>query len=158
MILAYSYQDERNKYYHPSEIDLSKKPPVVKATGVEVSEQIEKMSKSKFNVVNPDDIVNEYGADALRLYEMYMGPLDQVKPWQTDGVRGMHRFLGRVYRLIIGEDGNLHERIQKDATASDEIIQIAHKTTKRVTEDIDSMQDRKSTRLNSSHVAISYAV
>lgn len=139
MILAYSYQDEKNKYYHPDEIDHDAKPLVVKGTDIEVSEQIEKMSKSKHNVVNPDEIVETYGADALRLYEMYMGPLDQTKPWQTDGVRGMHRFLGRVYRLVIGDDGQLSSRIQPDAKASDDIIQIAHKTTQRVTEDIESM-------------------
>lgn len=139
MILAYSYQDERNKYYHPDEIDHSQKPLKVKGTDIEVSEQIEKMSKSKHNVVNPDEIIEEYGADALRLYEMYMGPLDQVKPWQTDGVRGMHRFLGRVYRLVLGENGELNERVQKDAKPSDDILQIAHKTTKRVTEDIQTM-------------------
>lgn len=139
MILAHSYQDANKKYYHPDLIDHSSKPLVVKGTDIQVTSQIEKMGKSKENVVNPDDIVEKYGADALRLYEMYMGPLDQVKPWQTDGVRGMHRFLGRVYRLVINEDGSLNERIQRDATPSDDILRAAHKTTKRVTEDIETM-------------------
>lgn len=139
MILAYAYQDEKKKYYYPEQIDRSGKIPKVKGTDIVVTEQIEKMSKSKLNVVNPDQVVDEYGADSLRLYEMYMGPLDQVKPWATDGVKGMHRFLGRVYRLVVGDDGALNPKIQKDATASADILQIAHKTTQRVTEDIESM-------------------
>ena len=61
------------------------------------------MSKSRGNVINPDDVVNEYGADSLRLYEMFMGPLEAVKPWSMKGVEGVYRFLGRVWRLIIDE-------------------------------------------------------
>ena len=59
--------------------------------------------KSRGNVVNPDDVVKEYGADALRLYEMFMGPLEAVKPWQTNGIEGVSRFLGRVWRLVVDD-------------------------------------------------------
>lgn len=140
MILAYSYQDENKRYYHPDEVERDGKTLRVRGTDIELSEQIEKMSKSKHNVVNPDEIVNEYGADSLRLYEMYMGPLDQVKPWQTDGVRGMYRFLSRVYRLIIGDDGALKANVDANAEPSRALLQAAHDTTRRVTENIDAMR------------------
>ena len=65
--------------------------------------QIEKMSKSRLNVVSPDEVIEQYGADAMRLYELFMGPLDQTKPWQTSGVDGVYRFLQRVWRLAVDE-------------------------------------------------------
>ncbi len=71
---------------------------------VRVTSRAHKMSKSRGNVVNPDDIVDAYGADSLRLYEMFMGPLEQVKPWNTRSVDGVHRFLARAYRLVIDPD------------------------------------------------------
>src|SRR5436189_4896013 len=63
------------------------------------------MSKARGNVVNPDDMINEFGADSLRLYEMFMGPLEMTKPWSTKGVEGVYRFLGRVWRLFVDEKG-----------------------------------------------------
>ncbi|MEP3478925.1 MAG: leucine--tRNA ligase [Fuerstiella sp.] len=98
----------------------------------------EKMSKSRGNVVNPDDVVKEYGADSLRLYEMFMGPLEQVKPWSMKGVEGVFRFLGRVWRMVIDdrtEAVTLHESIN-DAEPTDEQLRMLHKTIKAVTEDI----------------------
>src|SRR5690606_23562971 len=79
--------------------------------GMILGENNEKMSKSRGNVLNPDDIVNEFGADALRMYEMFMGPLEATKAWNTQGVEGMHRFLSRIWRLFIGEDGKLNPKI-----------------------------------------------
>lgn len=90
----------------------------------------EKMSKSRGNVVNPDLVVEEHGADALRLYEMFMGPLEAVKPWQTEQVSGVVRFRNRVYSLALK---NLSNEIS-DATA-----RLLHKTMKKVTKDIESM-------------------
>ena len=75
--------------------------------GMILGEDNRKMSKRWGNVVDPNDMINEYGADALRIYEMFMGPLEQVKPWQTNGVEGVHRFHDRVWRLFINEDGSL---------------------------------------------------
>ena len=74
------------------------------AGDVRVSQQIEKMSKSRYNVVNPDDVIDEFGADSVRLYEMFMGPLDVAKPWQMSGVSGVSRFLHRAWRIVADDD------------------------------------------------------
>src|SRR5690606_39028889 len=112
MILAYSFRDRRGKYYHPSGVRQEGKAFVSEATGEVLEAQIEKMSKSKNNVVNPDEVIDQYGADSLRLYEMFMGPLDATKPWQMDGVEGVHRFLGRAWRLVVDErSGGLNSRL-----------------------------------------------
>ena len=99
------------------------------------------MSKSRGNVVNPDQVVAEYGADALRLYEMFMGPLEAVKPWSMDGVSGVHNFLGRVWRMIIddrAETMQLNPAVQ-DAVPTAEQNRMLHKTVKAVTNDIEQM-------------------
>ena len=101
----------------------------------------EKMSKSRGNVVNPDDIVLDYGADSLRLYEMFMGPLEQTKPWQMSGVEGVYRFLSRVWRMIIddrAETVTLSEAVMNTAP-TDEQLRVLHKTIKAVTDDIDRL-------------------
>ena len=94
---------------------------------------VEKMSKSMFNVVNPDDIVENYGADTLRLYEMFLGPLEQSKPWDTNGIDGVHRFLKRLWGLFYkGDDVNI-----SDAEPTAEEYKTLHKTIKKVTSDIE---------------------
>jgi leucyl-tRNA synthetase len=93
----------------------------------------EKMSKSRGNVVNPDDIVTGQGADALRMYEMFMGPLEAVKPWQTSQVAGVVRFQNKVYNLVLAAAD------AKSTDMDDETLKIMHKTMKKVTEDIESM-------------------
>merc|ERR1712176_955878 len=93
----------------------------------------EKMSKSRGNVVNPDDIVSEHGADALRMYEMFMGPLEAVKPWQTSQVAGVVRFQNKVYKVMCSAAKNT------EIAMDDNTRKIMHKTMKKVTEDIDSM-------------------
>ncbi|WP_025718841.1 leucine--tRNA ligase [Paenibacillus sp. 1-18] len=99
----------------------------------------EKMSKSRGNVINPDDIVNTYGADTLRIYEMFMGPLEATKPWNENGVEGAHRFLSRIWRLFVSEDGSLNDKITNDG-GSDEFKRTWHKTLKKVTEDLDALR------------------
>lgn len=99
----------------------------------------EKMSKSRGNVINPDDIVNEYGADTLRVYEMFMGPLEATKPWNTNGVEGTFRFLSRVWRLFIGDDGQLNPKIV-EGEGTDDFKRTLHKTIKKVTEDFEHMR------------------
>jgi leucyl-tRNA synthetase len=97
--------------------------------------EIEKMSKSKFNVVNPDDIVERYGADTLRLYEMFLGPLEQAKPWNTNGIDGTYRFIRKFWRLFYNENGKW--LVTDEAPTKDE-LRILHKTIKKVQEDIES--------------------
>ncbi len=99
-----------------------------------VGREVEKMSKSKYNVVNPDDICNEYGADTLRLYEMFLGPLEQAKPWNTAGITGVFGFLKKLWRLYADEEG---VKIT-DAEPSKEMYKSLHKTIKKVTEDIEN--------------------
>jgi leucyl-tRNA synthetase len=95
---------------------------------------VEKMSKSMFNVVNPDDIVEKYGADTLRLYEMFLGPLEQSKPWDTNGIDGVHRFLRKLWSLFY-KDGNYH--VTQDAPTQNE-LKTLHKTIKKITFDIEN--------------------
>lgn len=97
MILAFSYRDKMGNYHAYDEIDFKDGKAFLKTTGEELSAMVEKMSKSKKNVINPDDILNQYGADAFRMYEMFMGPFDAQKPWDMKGIEGINRFLKRVY-------------------------------------------------------------
>ena len=142
MILAYSYRDAQGKYYHPHEVYEKNGKWFSKTNHAPVETQIEKMSKSKMNVVNPDEVINQYGADAMRLYELFMGPLEQTKPWQMEGVEGVHRFLGRVFRLIVDEKtGNLSTKIKKEkGISTPELWKQLHRTIKKVTEDTTHLQ------------------
>ena len=99
-----------------------------------VGREVEKMSKSKYNVVNPDDIVVEYGADALRLFEMFLGPLEQAKPWKTSGISGVYSFLKKLWKLYISEDGVVVSEVEP----TKEELKILHKTIKKVQEDIEN--------------------
>jgi leucyl-tRNA synthetase len=114
---------------------------VVKGTDIEVSGKAEKMSKSRGNVINPDDVVKEYGADSLRLYEMFMGPLEATKPWNMKGVEGVSRFLARVWRLMIddGEAMKLNASV-RDVEPDKDTLRELHRTIKKVTEDTDAMR------------------
>ncbi|MGA3163554.1 MAG: leucine--tRNA ligase [Verrucomicrobiota bacterium] len=129
--------------------------------GLILGEDGQKMSKSRGNVVNPDDILEEYGADAFRLYEMFMGPLEMVKPWNTKGVEGVYRFLGRVWRLFVDEKSETefeqaetttkaqrHEELLdliklsssiKDVQPTPAQLKTLHACIKKVTEDLDEM-------------------
>jgi leucyl-tRNA synthetase len=129
--------------------------------GLILGEDSQKMSKSRGNVVNPDDVLKEYGADAFRLYEMFMGPLEMVKPWSTKGVEGVYRFLGRVWRIFISEESITHmeQNLTLDITQADNLLgelnlspnvqdvvptpeqlKAIHRTIKKVTEDLDGLR------------------
>jgi leucyl-tRNA synthetase len=95
---------------------------------------VEKMSKSMFNVVNPDNVCNDYGADTLRMYEMFLGPLEQSKPWDTKGIDGVHRFLKKLWRLYFKGD----EYLVKDQKATPAELKVLHKLIKKVQTDIES--------------------
>jgi leucyl-tRNA synthetase len=106
--------------------------------GMILGENNEKMSKSRGNVINPDEVVREYGADALRLYEMFMGPLEATKPWSMEGVNGVYNFLGRVWRMIIDdrtETMALNAGVT-DGAPNDEELRVLHRTIRAVTEDV----------------------
>lgn len=137
------------RFWHHVLYDLglvSTKEPFKKLVnqGMILGEDSQKMSKSRGNVINPDDLINDYGADTLRLYEMFMGPLEQVKPWNTKSVGGVYRFLNRVWALIIDkESGKLSTRIESDDNfeyGSLEIEKKLHRLIKKVGEDIESLK------------------
>jgi leucyl-tRNA synthetase len=111
--------------------------------GIILGEDSQKMSKSRGNVVNPDDVISQYGADALRLFEMFMGPLEQVKPWSMQGVEGVYRFLGRVWRLVMVEEQSgewtIHSSIQKVEPDAD-LLRLTHQTIKQVSADIEGLR------------------
>ncbi|PLT29246.1 leucine--tRNA ligase [Peribacillus deserti] len=107
--------------------------------GMILGENNEKMSKSKGNVVNPDEIIESHGADTLRLYEMFMGPLDASIAWSTNGLDGSRRFLDRIWRLFVEEDGSLSAKIT-DAESSPALEKIYHQTVKKVTEDFEGIR------------------
>lgn len=104
--------------------------------GMILGEDNQKMSKSRGNVINPDDVVREYGADAFRLYEMFMGPLEATKPWSTQGLEGVYRFLGRLWRLYCDEDGRL---LVDDSEPSPALLRVLHRTIQKVTEDTETL-------------------
>ncbi|KAA0965099.1 leucine--tRNA ligase [Sporosarcina sp. ANT_H38] len=107
--------------------------------GMILGEGNEKMSKSKGNVVNPDDIVHSHGADSLRLYEMFMGPLEGSKPWTTNGLDGARRFLDRIWRLLVNEDGSLSTKIGGKTGGS--LEKVYHQTVRKVTDDFEGMRN-----------------
>lgn len=132
MVLAYSYRDDNGKYYYPKQVERRGNDWYVKDTDIKVNTQVEKMSKSRFNVVNPDDVANEFGSDSMRLYLMFMGPIDAEKPWTSDGINGVNRFVKRVWNIFETPD-----KIQENGDA--ELSKLMHKTIKGVTEDMERM-------------------
>lgn len=107
--------------------------------GLILGEDGRKMSKSLGNVINPDDVVAKYGADSLRLFEMFLGPLQDSKPWSTSGIEGVHRFLNRIWRILIDEDGSISKSVQ-DVQLTEEQEYILHSTIKKVSEDIENLR------------------
>lgn len=157
-ILAESFQDDNGKYYYPHDVEKKGGKWFVKASNKPVNTQLEKMSKSKFNVVNPDDVIDQYGADAVRLYELFIGPLSVSTPWQTAGVEGVYRFLNRVWRLAIDEHtGELNEKLSDTPGNSHEASwKSLHQTIKVVTEDTESI-DKMNTAISQMMVFVNTA-
>ena len=119
---------------HPLYVDYANAEFILEEGKYIVGRDVEKMSKSKYNVVSPDDICEEYGADTLRLYEMFLGPLEQSKPWNTAGITGVSGFLKKLWRLYFDDNGSV---IINDEPTAD-MYKSLHKTIKKVTEDIEN--------------------
>jgi leucyl-tRNA synthetase len=107
--------------------------------GTVLGEDGQKMSKSVGNVVNPDDMMDRFGADAVRMYEMFMGPLEAMKPWSTHGVEGITRFLDRVWRMVIDESGAVSAAITSAEPGKDE-LRLLHQTIRKVTDDLEGLR------------------
>ncbi len=153
MILAYAYREAAGKYHRPEDCEQRKgefttitsawtQEPVetdwyVKASGTPVEVKIGKMGKSLNNSVDPLDIVEAYGADTLRMYEMFMGPLEQVKPWQTKGCEGIYRFLGKVWRLFIDTDSG---EVRSFGDTPKALRKALHLAIKEATEGIETLK------------------
>ena len=119
---------------HPLYTDYAASEFILENGKYIVGREVEKMSKSKYNVVNPDDICNDYGADTLRLYEMFLGPLEQSKPWNTAGITGVYGFLKKLWRLYFDDNGS----VVTNDEPSPEMYKSLHKTIKKLTEDIEN--------------------
>jgi leucyl-tRNA synthetase len=132
------------RFWHKVLFDLgfvSTKEPFTRLRhqGIILGEDSRKMSKSRGNVVNPDDVISRYGADSMRLFEMFMGPLEEMKPWSTRGVEGVFRFLNRVWRLFMTEDAGLNPAIASVPPTPD-FERVFHQTVKKVGEDIEGLR------------------
>ncbi|HKL58107.1 MAG TPA: leucine--tRNA ligase [Sphaerochaeta sp.] len=133
MITSFAFQ-RKDKSLVPTDMVDETAPDhfIERETGESLERVVAKMSKSLKNVINPDDIITEFGADSMRMYEMFMGPLEVSKPWATTGLSGVYRFIDRVWRLQ-------EERTITDEAPSEEILRLLHKTIKKVTDDTASL-------------------
>src|SRR5262249_25466546 len=124
------------------QVDNRKGKLFLKGTKIELTSAAEKMSKSRGNVINPDEVVDDYGADSLRLYEMFMGPLEAVKPWNMSSIKGVSGFLNRVWRLLVDETAETPARnaSMQDVEPDAETLKLLHKTIKKVTEDTEGLR------------------
>ena len=120
---------------------LSTKEPFKKLynQGMILGDDGTKMSKSRGNVINPEDIIEQYGADAMRLYEMFMGPLNKSKPWNTKGLQGCYRFINKLWSIIVDEEGSLSSKISDDHISDNETLHLHHTTIKKVENDIENL-------------------
>lgn len=142
MIQAFAYQDARGAVVVRDKTKVEGDDVVHVETGEKLTQCVTKMSKRYGNVVNPDDIVSEFGADTLRLYEMYMGPLADAKPWNQKDVPGVHRFLQRAWRLAVPEEmekGTVHAWLTEDRADDPAMEKALHRTIHKVSGDIERM-------------------
>jgi leucyl-tRNA synthetase len=143
MILSFAYKDSRGITIGPADIEMKDEggePAAYHATtGEKLNKVVAKMSKSLKNVVNPDEIIAQYGADTFRMYEMFMGPLEASKPWNTNDVPGIFRFLQRVWRMILGDKDNNIQPLLDDQTNAD-VEKALHRLIKKAGEDLEAMK------------------
>ncbi|MBU0717509.1 MAG: leucine--tRNA ligase, partial [Planctomycetes bacterium] len=141
MIQSFAYRSQRGLTVGPDKVEeRGEDQYVLKETGEPVTRVIAKMSKALKNVVNPDEIIAEYGADTFRLYEMYMGPLDAAKPWNTRDVPGLFKLCQRIWRLIVDENTGALSPAITDDPPDEQAQRMLHKTIKRVTEELEQLK------------------
>jgi leucyl-tRNA synthetase len=138
MILAFAYETKAGSKVPSDQVEEKESQFFHKETGEELKQIVAKMSKSLRNVVNPDDVVEKHGADSLRLYEMFMGPLEATKPWQTSGLDGQNRFLQKVYRNFIGEENKTIEVVNDEPPK--ELHRLMHETILKIESDIENLR------------------
>ena len=138
MIRSFAYRDSRGVYVGYGDVEQRDDGPHHRTTGEKLAESVEKMSKSLKNVVNPDEVIAQYGADTFRLYEMFMGPLDASKPWNTRDVPGVHRFLQRVWRMVLGSEDQ--PALLAEGPGTDGVERALHRLVKKAAEDIEAMK------------------
>jgi leucyl-tRNA synthetase len=134
MVHSRSYRDDSGRYYYPEQVYEKDGVWFTKHGDLPLNSRIEKMSKSRYNVVRPEPVVREYGADSLRLYEVFMGPLEANAIWHTEGLTGTRRFLDRVWHLF--EISTVHETL----TDSEDLERLLHQTIEKVTRDLESLR------------------
>ncbi len=132
-VLAASYEDAMGRYHEFADVKLEGDQAFLASTGEKLTVKVDKMAKSKMNGVNPDDVIRDYGADVMRLYEMFMGEFELPKPWDPRAIEGVNRFVKRVSRLVEEWDA-------AKAPADDPHLRLRHKTIKRVTFDLERLQ------------------
>ncbi len=135
MILAYAYRDGKGAYRGYRELDIAEDGTAKTPEGETLKPMVEKMSKSKKNVINPDEIQERYGTDAFRLYEMFLGPLEDTKPWNLRGIEGVYRFLRRAYAWGLERSASL-----TDTPVSEQDLILRHQTIEKVGTDIESLK------------------
>ena len=135
MILAFAYESSTGAKVPSDEVEERDDRFFHNKSGEEVTQIVAKMSKSLKNVINPDDVTKNYGADSMRLYEMFMGPLEATKPWSENGIKGVFNFLGKVCRFF-GSPENLTADTEEDA----DILKSLHQTIKKAENDIEGLR------------------
>jgi leucyl-tRNA synthetase len=138
MVLSRSFRNARGKYLYPREVAERDGEWFSLDEGEPVQTQIEKMSKSRYNVVSPEEVIAEHGADSLRIYEVFMGPMEDSVLWQTEGIAGVRRFLDRAWRLFMR--AALEGASARDGENDPELERLLHKVIRKVTSDIDGLQ------------------
>ncbi len=147
------------RFWHKLLYDLdyvSTKEPFKKLVnqGMILGEDGQKMSKSRGNVINPDKVIADYGADSMRLYEMFMGPLEAIKPWSMQGVEGVHRFLQKAWRMVVDEDTGELVEVVKEAQAGEATVRLLNQTIKKVGDDIENF--RFNTAISAMMIFVNY--
>jgi leucyl-tRNA synthetase len=135
-----TFENLKKKSLDPIEVEKVGDSWVLKTNhDIKVDARSHKMSKSRGNVVNPDKLISDYGADAMRMFLMFLGPIEDMKPWNTQGIEGVSRFLRRLWKEVVAEDGSLNTKLTDGPEKNKELDKLLHETIKKVTDDIERL-------------------